>query len=386
MGRRMIKSFDDWKDYFREWQRDLGLEEVGEAIGGLPPYEWHVGWGELKSDEIEFGGYRGQRKWETLLEIPDQRARDALFELIKYQGDTEFASTEQQRQLLHTAPSQEDLKSLVRVMREEGRHGWQMAYLLVKYYGSEGRREAEKLLERRSEAMTGNKHNRRLLTTFNEPLNNWLDLFYYTELVDRDGKFQLDMLSRSAFAPLARSTIYMLNEEAYHLRTGHLGLKRIIMAGLVPMKVMQKYLNKWVSSSLDLFGKDHSATAVWAYEWGLKSRFNEHRQPPLEEKDRENLNDLSRQSYYTEVNGLIRQLNRFRKKGEDPLVLPDPRFNRKIGDHAGKPYSVTGELLSEEAYRRHRQEVLPTPEDEALLRDIAASGEPWIAPLPVGYG
>lgn len=45
--------------------------------------------------------------------------RDLLLHLIVHQGDTEFASIEQRRNLLHTAPSDYDLQCLLRVMREE---------------------------------------------------------------------------------------------------------------------------------------------------------------------------------------------------------------------------------------------------------------------------
>jgi len=38
------------------------------------------------------------------MHIPDQRIRDALLNLIVYQGDTEFASVEQQRNLLTARP------------------------------------------------------------------------------------------------------------------------------------------------------------------------------------------------------------------------------------------------------------------------------------------
>src|SRR5256885_14521059 len=86
-----------------------------------------------------FGDYAGRPKWETVLQIPDQRVRDALLHLITYQGDTEFASVEQQRNLLNTAPTDYDLQSAVKIMREEMRHGTQMSYLLVKYFGSSGK-------------------------------------------------------------------------------------------------------------------------------------------------------------------------------------------------------------------------------------------------------
>src|SRR2546425_10003101 len=83
------------------------------------------------------------------MHIPDRRIRDAALNLIVYQGDTEFASVEQQRRLFETAPSRYDYLSLVRVMTEEMRHGWQMSHLLITQFGRSGRIEAQKLLERR---------------------------------------------------------------------------------------------------------------------------------------------------------------------------------------------------------------------------------------------
>lgn len=377
-----INTFDDWKDYFKIWQREVGIEDVTREIGGLAPYEFHVGFGDLKSEEVEFGDWKGSRKWETVLQIPTQNARDSLMELIRYQGDTEFASSEQQRRLIESAPTPEDLQSLVRVIREEGRHGWQMAWLLVTHFGADGRREAQKLLERRSIAMSGTRSNRRLLWAFNERMDHWIDFFYYTELVDRDGKFQLEMLSRSGFAPLARSTTYMLGEESYHLRTGHLGLKRVMQAGVIPVDIMQKYLNKWLPTAMDLFGKDNSSTAIWTYVWGLKSRYNEARQPPIEQVERGQLNEISRMAYYREVQGLIDQVNRVAPEGTPPLELPSPRFNRRIGEFADQPHSVSGELLTQEACERHLSEVLPGPDDLARLDAIFKSDRSWIAPMP----
>ena len=379
-----ISTFDDWKDYFQVWQQEVGISDVTSSIAGLDRYEFKVGFGDIKSDEVEFGDWAGQRKWESVLQIPDQRARDSMMELIRFQGDTEFASSEQQRMLLETAPSQEDLRSLVRVIREEGRHGWQMAYLLVQYFGEDGKREAQKLLERRSIAMSGTKSNRRLLWAFNEPMDNWLDFWCYAELVDRDGKYQLEMLSRCGFAPMARSCQFMLAEEAYHLRTGHLGLKRVVKAGVVPTRIVQKYINKWLSCALDLFGKDNSSTAIWTYVWGLKSRFNEGKQPSIDTVDRATLNDVARMSYYREVQGLIDQINRAAPAGSEPLVLPHPSFNRKIGEFADGTWSVKGEKLSPEAYAAHRKDALPQPEDLDELKAIFASGQTWVAPLAEG--
>jgi len=56
------------------------------------------------------------------------------------------------------------------------------------------------------------------------------------------------------------------------------------------------------------------------------------------------------------------------------------KFNRSIGEHVGKPYSVTGELLSSEAYQQHRRETLPTPEDEQILAEII-KGKDWVSQM-----
>src|SRR5438309_4327197 len=97
----------------------------------------------------------------------------------------------------------------MRVMTEEMRHGWQMSYLLCTHFGGEGKREAAKLLERRAD------EGERLLGSFNELVDNWLDFFIYTEFIDCDGKFQLTMLSVLSFVPVWRSMTLMLKEESF---------------------------------------------------------------------------------------------------------------------------------------------------------------------------
>src|SRR6266516_1922166 len=266
-----ITTFDDWTDYFRQWQRDIGL------------------------DTAKFADYTGRPKWETVLQIPDQRVRDSLLHLITYQGDTEFASVEQQRNLLNTAPTDYDLQSAVKIMREEMRHGTQMSYLLVKYFGSSGKLEAQKLLERRA------FDNTRLLGAFNQDVQDWLDFYCYTELVDRDGKYQLTMLNHSGFKPLGASMTPMLQEEFFHLLTGHTGLSRVLKAGKVPIDLIQKHINKWFSVALDLFGVDASSSASWFYVWGLKGRYDEGKTDVT--PARNPLHASSRQHYLKEVQG-----------------------------------------------------------------------------------
>src|SRR5712672_3641167 len=179
-----IGTFSDWEGMFNDWRKDIGVNTKD-----IEAFHFDTLYGAIDTEEIEFGSYKGRRKWENLRQIPTQQIRDALMNLIVYQGDTEFASVEQQKNLLDTAPTEYDRQALTRVNSEEMRHGWQMCYLLVNYFGNSGKLEARKLLERR--AFRGD----RLLDSFNAPINNWLDFFTYTEFVDRDGKYQLTMLS-----------------------------------------------------------------------------------------------------------------------------------------------------------------------------------------------
>lgn len=360
-----ITNFQDWIDYFHHWQKDIGYDS-----DLLADYHFETKLGELHSPDIEFGDFKGQSKWQRVTQIPNQSIRDALLNLIVYQGDTEFASVEQQKNLLDTAPTEYDRQALMRVNCEEMRHGWQMCYLLVNYFGDSGKLEAKKLLERR--AFKGD----RLLGSFNAPVNNWLDFFTYTEFVDRDGKYQLTMLSHSAFAPLAQSVTAMLKEEFFHMFTGHTGLTRILRAGKIPLPIVQKYFNKWLSTAYDLFGTDHSSSAHWAYTWGLKGRMDEHETSVPAEKDK--LNDLSRSHYLAECAKLIEQLNQLVPVDQPRLYAPDLKFNRSIGEYAGKPYSVTGELLAPEAYIKHLAQVLPTESDEQTLAAII-KGKDWVA-------
>jgi benzoyl-CoA 2,3-dioxygenase component B len=371
MALTKIKTFDDWIDLFKSWQADIGLEAKE-----LRDYAFDVKLAEPEVPEIEFGHYKGQRKWPTVMHIPDQRVRDALQNLIIYQGDTEFASVEQQRSLLQTAPSDYDLLSIYRVMAEEMRHGWQMSYLLVAHFGDEGKREAEKLLQRRAD------EHERLLGSFNELVENWLDFFAYTEFIDRDGKYQLQMLSTSGFAPLSRSMKPMLREESYHLGTGNTGLLRIVKARRIPTGIMQRYFNKWVSTAFDLFGTDNSSSAHWAYIWGLKGRFDERTNP--QPADTGKLNESARELYRQEVQGLIDRINLHVPADQPKLMVPSVKFNRRIGIYKGQTFTVDGEPIERERYKEYVASVLPSAEDRAFLRDVFKDSD-WIEPRKVDH-
>ena len=367
-----IGTFSEWVGLFDEWRREIGVNRDEMAS-----FKFDTLYGNIETEEIQFGAFKGRRKWENLRQVPTQQMRDALMNLIVYQGDTEFASVEQQRHLFEAAPTDWDRRALTRVMIEEMRHGWQMCALLLDHFGYSGKVEAQKMLERRA------FENKRLLGAFNVDVDNWMDFFTYTDFVDRDGKFQLQMLKYSAFAPLGRSMSYMLREEAFHMGTGNDGLRRIVEAGVIPAWLIQKYLNKWISSSYDLFGTDNSSSAHWAYVWGIKGRYDEPKN--AQDAKLDDLNDYNRNLYHDEVAGLIERFNSVLKPGEPMLYAPDIKFNRAIGRYARQKFHAkTGEPLDDKAYEEHLKEYMPSAEDRKLLLEIIANEEKWIVPKEGG--
>ena len=360
-------NFEAWIEEFNDWQTRIGFDPswLGDYRFDIK-FDWDTAGGE-----IEFGDFEGMPKWERRMQIPQQNITDAIITMVSVQGDTEFASVEQQNHLLETAPTEYDKKSALRIMCEEQRHGWQMAYLLCTFFGEQGVREAAKLLERNAQEGT------RILGSFNEPIDHWLDFFMFTHFIDRDGKYQLKMLSTSSFKPLAASMGPMLKEESFHLGTGANGLRRVVKQGVIPCSLIQKYINKWVSTGLDLFGTDDSSSAQWAYVYGIKGRYDE-REAGIE-ADREHLNEASRELYFQELREEMRRISKARKEGEPELYIPSDKFKRGIGKYAGKNYTVEGESFdgSEEEYQEYLDSVLPTEEDEETLVNVYMK-EDWI--------
>jgi benzoyl-CoA 2,3-epoxidase subunit B len=362
-----IGTFSDWIGLFEDWRKEIGVER-----DEISRFHFDTLFGAIETDEIQFGHYKGNKKWENLRQVPSQQIRDALLNMIVYQGDTEFASVEQQRFLFDSAPTDWDRRALTRVMIEEMRHGWQMCALLIEYFGYSGKVEAQKMLERRA------FENKRLLGAFNVDVDNWMDFYTYTDFVDRDGKFQLQMLKYSGFAPLGRSMSYMLREEAFHMGTGNDGLMRVAKANKIPAWLMQKYLNKWVSESYDLFGTDHSSSAHWAYVWGVKGRYDEPFN--LTAPDLDDLNDYNRRLYRDEVEQLVQRINNCLPPQTKRLYAPDIKFNRSIGKWANQNYHPeTGNAMDEREYAQHIDEFLPTADDRKLMLEIIENEKGWIA-------
>ncbi|MBM3565245.1 MAG: benzoyl-CoA 2,3-epoxidase subunit BoxB, partial [Alphaproteobacteria bacterium] len=319
-------------------------------------------------------------------------------------------------------PSLYDMRNLFQVNVEEGRHLWAMVYLLHAHFGSDGREEADEMLERRS----GDADKPRILGAFNERTPDWLSFFMFTFITDRDGKYQLAALAESAFDPLARTCRFMLTEEAHHMFVGETGVGRIIERacqimrehktddvrahGAIDLPTVQKYLNFHFSVTADLYGAEVSTNAANAYHLGLKGRFAETKidddhllenttYPVLHYVDGafrmievpalNALNERLRQDWVVDVARGVERWNKIiAKYGIDfRIEVPSIAFNRAIGHFAGMRVSPTGEAVTEEQWARNVERWLPSGSDQAYIKSlmVAPVHQPgkfanWIAP------
>ena len=442
--RTLQRALEQWQPNFINWWDDMGPEGTTDnevylrtAVSVDPQgwaqfghvkmrdYRWGIFLNHGEADRnIHFGDHKGEKAWQ---DVPGEH-RGNLRRIIVTQGDTEPASVEQQRHLGLTAPSMYDLRNLFQINVEEGRHLWAMVYLLHKHFGRDGREEAEALLERRS----GQEDNPRILQAFNEETPDWLSFFMFTYFTDRDGKFQLCALAESSFDPLARTTKFMLTEEAHHMFVGESGISRIIQrtcaainemktddvgklraAGVIDLPTLQRYLNFHFSVTIDLFGADESSNAATFYSTGIKGRYEETKRDDdhvlrgqtykvlnvvngqLQEKEVPMLNALNevlRDDFIKDSVGGVDRWNRVIEKAGLPhrLSVPHKAFHRNIGALSGAKVSPDGRVLSEQEWSAKVAEWLPTAEDRAFVQSLMGRVvEPgkfanWIAPPAIG--
>jgi benzoyl-CoA 2,3-epoxidase subunit B len=442
--RTLQRALEGWQPNFINWWDDMGpdgttnhevylrtavsVDPQGWAQFGhtkMRDYRWGIFLNPaIENRKVHFGDHMGENVWN---DVPGEY-RANLRRIIVTQGDTEPASVEQQRHLGATAPSQYDLRNLFQINVEEGRHLWAMVYLLHKHFGRDGREEADALLNRRS----GDVDNPRILGAFNEQTPDWLSFFMFTYFTDRDGKFQLCALAESAFEPLARTTKFMLTEEAHHMFVGESGISRVLQrtcqvmnelktddvaklraAGVIDLPTIQRYLNFHYSVTIDLFGADESSNAATFYSTGLKGRYEEGKREDdhqlrgqtykvLEVRDGKllekevpllnALNEVLRDDYIKDTVAGIGRWNKVLEKAAIPftLTVPHKAFNRNIGGLAGIKVAPNGQVVSEQEWSFRKDEWLPTAGDRAFVASLmgrvvdAGKFANWIAPPAMG--
>jgi benzoyl-CoA 2,3-dioxygenase component B len=298
-----------------------------------------------------------------------------------------------------------------------------MVYLLHRYFGRDGRDEADELLERHS----GDTDRPRILGAFNEPTPDWLSFFFFTYFTDRDGRFQLASLRESAFDPLSRTCDFMLKEEAYHMFVGATGVGRVVQRtvelmrehdtadirpfGGIDVATLQRYLNFHYTVSLDLFGAETSTNAANYFASGLKGRFQEEKRADdhklhgatrsvpnfvdgqIDERDApalSALNETLRDDYIADCQKGVDRWNRTLAAVGMELHLPHLGFNRAVGTFAGRRIDPAGRVLSDDEWTAGVRGWLPSPDDqffvESLMRGVREPGKMagWVAPPATG--
>jgi benzoyl-CoA 2,3-dioxygenase component B len=445
--KRVLKALEKWHPGYINWWNDLIPRQYQKSLVYLrtavsvDPKGWakfdyvkmpDYRWGILLAPQVEdrripCGEHAGEKAWQ---DVPGEY-RAMLRRLIVIQGDTEPASVEQQRFLGNTAPSLYDMRNLFQVNVEEGRHLWAMVYLLHKYFGADGRDEADDLLRRSS----GSEEAPRMLGAFNEQTPDWLSFFMFTYFTDRDGKMQLESLAQSGFDPLSRTCRFMLTEEAHHMFVGETGVGRTIQRtceamkqagvedpqdipltralGVIDLPTIQKKLNLHYTLSLDLFGQEMSTNAANAFNAGVKGRFMEHRLDDdhrlgsatypvcqwldgdiriIEAPALTAINMRLRDDYTRDAAGGVGRWNKIIEASgiNFALKLPHEGFHRKIGVFADKPINPEGKLVSREEWAARVGDWLPSRADgdyiESLMKPCLEPGKfaGWIAPPKVG--
>jgi benzoyl-CoA 2,3-epoxidase subunit B len=445
--RQVLRALEGWHPGYLNWWRDMGPEGFQEALVYLrtayavdprgwakfdyvrmPDYRWGILLAPAEENrKIPFGQHFGEPAWQ---EVPGEY-RAMLRRLVVIQGDTEPASVEQQRHLGKTAPSLYDMRNLFQVNVEEGRHLWAMVYLLQKYFGRDGREEAEELLRRRS----GDQDSPRMLGAFNESTPDWLSFFMFTFFTDRDGKMQLAALAQSGFDPLSRTCRFMLTEEAHHMFVGETGVQRIVQRtcqamrdagiddptdvervralGVIDLPTLQRKANLHFSLTLDLFGNEISTNAANAFNAGLKGRYREDkltddhvltsatypvsrlRDGAIVQEDVAALSALNmrlRDDYVEDAQAGVTRWNRVIERAGIPfrLSLPHVAFNRRIGEFAAIHADAEGTMLTAEQWEARKETMLPSADDsrfvESLMQPVQQPGAyaSWIAPPRIG--
>jgi benzoyl-CoA 2,3-dioxygenase component B len=221
----------------------------------------------------------------------------------------------------------------------------------------------------------------------------------------------------------------MLTEEAHHMFVGETGVSRIIQRtcdimkenkiddpsdvralGVIDLQTIQRYLNFHYSVTLDLYGSDISSNAANYFTSGLKGRFRETKLADdhvLSEADYPvwevvgdkivakpvpaltALNERLRDDYIGEIEDGVARWQKIIDTVGIPfrLTLPHKGFHREIGNFAGHHISPTGEVLTEEAWRQHESEWLPSSSDYKYVQSLMSGRVTelgkfanWIAP------
>src|SRR5258705_11721235 len=77
-----IGTFSEWVGLFDQWRKEIGVDR-----DEIASFKFDTLYGAIETEEIQFGSFKGRRKWENLRLLPTQQMRDALLNMIVHHGD-----------------------------------------------------------------------------------------------------------------------------------------------------------------------------------------------------------------------------------------------------------------------------------------------------------
>ena len=323
-------------------------------------------------DEIECGDHQGKRKATKPSELPAETAHH-LLGAIRAQASTEFGSIQQHRLTLARAQDAEEQMWVLRMMAEELRHGYQMLHLLAEGdWSIASEQKSSQMVEEILSMQTGSH----VLGAFNIDFDSFVDNIVFCALIDRVGKYQLTFQKISAYKPMAESMPQMLREEAFHLATGVVPMRRFMVRAAegevyVSVEMLQKVLNKWLPRGLEMFGDERGGASN--VKMGLKPLKNGEAQQQYYNEVAKVVEDLNlryirtkRPNYaIAEANATLKKLEAERGtvdglRWEELLHMPHMAFFRRRGVPAFHMVGVDGELFGDvHEYLKHLTRHLP---------------------------
>jgi 1,2-phenylacetyl-CoA epoxidase catalytic subunit len=325
--------------------------------------------------EIECGEMAGKPKYIRADQMTAEQAGHVLG-IIRAQASTEFGSIQQHRNVLARAQDEEEQIWILRMMAEELRHGYQMIHLLLEDDWSSVSEATSADMVEEILSMTTGSH---LLGAFNIDFDSFVDSVVFCALIDRVGKYQLEMQKIASYQPLGESMPQMLREEAFHLAAGVVPMRRWVeraARGEVYVSVdgLQRAINKWLPRGLEMFGDERGGgTNV---RFGLK---------PMKNAEAQRL-------YYEEIGKLVRDLNlrylraRLPELGRDEAEARLARLEAEGGTVDGVAYADLLRVPHRDFFRRRGVPAFRlVGVDGETYDDVAAYARHLVAQLPAAY-
>jgi ring-1,2-phenylacetyl-CoA epoxidase subunit PaaA len=144
---------------------------------------------------------------------------------------------------------------------------------------------------------------KRYLEAFRGKITTWEDFAVFGFLIDRVGHYQLDEFVGTSYAPIEPLLPDIILEELGHIEYGANKTRELVEKGDESRERVQKALDHWYVTALDMFGSSESKRSERFCHWGIKRRANAQ----------------AREAYIKEVNPLIEEMG---------LKVPDPLKGR----------------------------------------------------------